>query len=226
MLWPITQARGYAGGVEQRGQPVGHGGDVGERGAGAAMVAGQVDRQHAEAVMREVARLQRPHAMVVLGAVDEHGGRQAGVERLAAGVGVGRLVLNLEDHADSLGALPSDGLAPLAALRRASARSSARLLRGLQRALEVVDQIVGVFEADRQADRAFGDAGCGERGGVHAEVRGRGRVDHERTGVADVRQMREQRERFDEAASGGASPRRLKLNTAPAPRGSRRLASA
>jgi len=38
-------------------------------------------------------------------------------------------------------------------------RSAARgFLRGLERALEIVDQIVGIFEADRKTYRAFRDA--------------------------------------------------------------------
>src|SRR5580698_6729277 len=74
------------------------------------MVAGQVDGQHAEFVMGEVAGLQRPDAMVVLGTVDEDGSRQTGVEWLATRIGVGLLALDIQDHADSLGALPWLGL--------------------------------------------------------------------------------------------------------------------
>ncbi len=99
----------YAGGVEQGGQPVGHGCHGGERRAGAAAVAGQIDRQYAEAMVREVTCLQCPHAMVVLRAVDEDRGRQAGVEWFAAGVRIGGLALNGENHADS-----GRGLAALA----------------------------------------------------------------------------------------------------------------
>ena len=86
------------------------------------------------------------------------------------------------------------------ACRRCSRRSRApltsrsmraRLFRGLQRALQVVDQVVRVFQPDRQADRARADAGGGQRLVVHAEVRGAGRVDHQRAAVADVGQVAE-----------------------------------
>ena len=65
-----------AGGIEQRDDPVGHVLDARERRAVAAAVAGQIEREHAVAVVREVARLQDPDAVVLRAAVDEndHGG--------------------------------------------------------------------------------------------------------------------------------------------------------
>jgi len=89
--------------VEQREQPVGDGLDRAERGAGAAPVPRQVEREHREAVVREVARLKRPHAVVVLGAVDEHDDRQQRVEGAAAGVGVRRRGVDVEEHGQGLG---------------------------------------------------------------------------------------------------------------------------
>ena len=71
-------------------------------------------------------------------------------------------------------------------------------LRGLQRRLQVGDQVVRVLQADRQPDRARPDAGGGERRVVHAEVRRRRRMDHQRAAVADVGQVREQLQRLDE----------------------------
>src|ERR1700761_1578643 len=51
--------------VARSGEPVGEFADAGERGARAAAVSGEIRREHAKAVMREVARLQRPDAVVV-----------------------------------------------------------------------------------------------------------------------------------------------------------------
>ena len=49
---------------------------------------GRSTREHVEAVMREVARLQRPHAVIVGGAVHEHDGGLRGIERARARVRV------------------------------------------------------------------------------------------------------------------------------------------
>src|SRR5690349_6209561 len=62
--------------------------DACERGPVAAAMAGKIDGEHAKAVVREIAALQNPYAVVALGAVDEDHGGQCCVERLAAGVGV------------------------------------------------------------------------------------------------------------------------------------------
>ncbi len=64
--------------------PLRHGGDTRERGSFAAAVAGQVERQHAAAVMREGARLQRPDRVIHAGAVQEHRRRERHIEGLAA----------------------------------------------------------------------------------------------------------------------------------------------
>ena len=74
-----------AGGIEQRGGPVGHAGDGRQRRAGRAAVAGQIRRQHATAVMGEPAAVQGPGGMVEAGAVQEHDGRQRRVELASAG---------------------------------------------------------------------------------------------------------------------------------------------
>ena len=54
-------------------------------------VPGHVNGQHVPAVVRHVAGLQNPDAVVVEHAVDEHGGGLHGVEGLAACVGVERV---------------------------------------------------------------------------------------------------------------------------------------
>ena len=48
-------------------------------------MAGQIRRQHAVAVMREPAAVQRPGGMIEAGAVQEHDGRKRRVEFAAAG---------------------------------------------------------------------------------------------------------------------------------------------
>src|SRR5690242_8203316 len=62
-----------------------------------------------------------------------------------------------------------------------------------------------MLEADRESDGAGADARGNQRRVVHAEMRGRRGMDHERFRVADVGQMREEREGFDEALSGFAA---------------------
>ena len=56
---------------------------------------GRSTRQHVPAVVREVAGLQDPHAVVVEHAVDEDHGGLGGIEGLAAGVAVGRVAVDL-----------------------------------------------------------------------------------------------------------------------------------
>jgi hypothetical protein len=75
-------------GIQQRDDGVGRFFHALRRRAFAFAVPGQVDGQHVPAVVRHVAGLQDPDAVVVEHAVDEHGGGLRGVEGLAAGVGV------------------------------------------------------------------------------------------------------------------------------------------
>jgi hypothetical protein len=48
----------------------------------------QIERKHVATVVREIPRLQRPHPVIVSGAVREHDRRQRGIETPRAGVGV------------------------------------------------------------------------------------------------------------------------------------------
>ncbi len=66
--------------------------------AGAAPMPGEIHREDRVAVMREVARLPLPDAVVERGAVDEHERRQLRVERAPAGVGVRGIALDDELH--------------------------------------------------------------------------------------------------------------------------------
>src|SRR5205085_8301287 len=58
-----------------------------------------------------------------------------------------------------------------------------------------------MLEADRQAYRSRRDARGRKRSIVHAEVRRRRRMDHERFRVADVGEVREERKGLDELAA-------------------------
>ena len=82
------------GGVEQRQHEVG--GDLhrGGRLTGAAAVAGQVNGQHIPTMVRQVARLQNPDAVVVQHPVNEDDAGLGGIEGLTAGVAVGRVAVD------------------------------------------------------------------------------------------------------------------------------------
>ena len=136
-----------------------------------------------------------------IAAVDEDDRRQAGIEGLAAGVGVGG---SRPPTRSSISSAPS---------------------RRLQRALQVVDQVVGILEADRQADRARADAGLRQRRVVHAEVRGRAPDGSPASWQSPtLARCEKMLQRLDEApALPRGRPCRSKLNTAPQPRGSSRL---
>ncbi len=134
--WPTSAAVADRRRIEQRGNPVGDRLDRRQRIAAGPAVARQVDGEHVPAVMREIARLQRPDAVVVRRAVDEDDRRQRARRRAAR-----RCTRRL----------------------RCRRRPSASGLPGrVQRPRQVLDQVVGILEPDRQADRAFGDAGPDE----------------------------------------------------------------
>ena len=64
--------------------------------------------------------------------------------------------------------------------------------------VEIGDDVARVFDADRQSDHVFGDAGFDLLDDVELLMRRRRGVDHERLRVADVREQREQLEVIDE----------------------------
>ena len=82
------------GGVHQGQYKVGGFFHRGGRRASAAAMAGQVQRQHVEAVVGQVAALQNPDTVVVQGAVDEDDAGFGGIKRLAAGVAVGAVAVD------------------------------------------------------------------------------------------------------------------------------------
>ena len=73
-------------------------------------------------------------------------------------------------------------------------------------ALEVPNQVVDVFEPDRQPNRIGADPGRAQFVIGQLLMSRRGRMDHETFGVADVREVTPQLERLDERTAGLASP--------------------
>ena len=78
----------YTRDIEQCGEPFPNRLDRRGRLAAAPAVAGEIDREHVATMVREISRLQCPHAVVMRGAVHEHDRRQRGIETPRAGVSV------------------------------------------------------------------------------------------------------------------------------------------
>ena len=127
-------------------------------------MARQVRRQHAIAVMGKPPAVQGPGGMIEAGAVQKHDGRLRQIEFPAAG-----------------------GDECLKAVHGQLHRSS--LLRNTERLAEIIDDVGGGFDADRQPHQFFADAGGLELGGVHLLMRGAGGMNDQRLGVADIGQM-------------------------------------
>src|SRR3546814_20042210 len=72
------------------------------------------------------------------------------------------------------------------------------LLRGPQRLAKVGGEVVGILEAYREADHVLADAGRLKLLRGHLLVRGAGRMDNQRLGVADVGEMRGEAAGLDE----------------------------
>ena len=66
------------------------------------------------------------------------------------------------------------------------------MLAGGQRLIQIPQNVVEVFEADREADHVGLDTGGALLRGAQLLVRGRGWMDHQAAGVADVGQVRKQ----------------------------------
>ena len=62
---------------------------------------GQVDREHVATVVREVPRLQRPHAMIVARAVHEHERRLRRDEGARPGIRVHLVAVDEQAHYDA-----------------------------------------------------------------------------------------------------------------------------
>ena len=91
--------------------------------------------------------------------------------------------------------------------------------RLLQRLVEVADQVVGVLDPDREAHRVVGRPG--QRALLVGElaVGGRGRVEDQRAGVAEVGHMAEQIDRIDQPDAGVVAALELEGEQRPGPLG-------
>src|ERR1035438_5616171 len=77
------------------------------------------------------------------------------------------------------------------------------LLRNTERLAEIVDDVGGGFDTDRQPHQLHADAGGLELRGIHLLMGGRGGMNHQRLGVADIGQMADHPQGFDELLAGG-----------------------
>src|SRR6266403_1874052 len=76
------------------------------------------------------------------------------------------------------------------------------LLRGAQRLGAVGDDIVGIFETDREPDHVLAHAGLRQRLFIHLAMGGRGRMQDQGLRIADIGEMRGEAQRLDEAPAG------------------------
>ena len=68
--------------------------------------------------------------------------------------------------------------------------------------VEVADQVFGAFEADRQADHVGAGAGCQALLVAELAVGGRSGVQNQAAGIADIGEVREQLDVFDQLYAG------------------------
>ena len=121
--------------------------------------AGRSTASTAAAVVRQVAALQDPHAVVVQRAVHERHARQRWGRAACRRCRRRRCGRRGRCSCGGPPPRPPRGGRPLGAARTGVSVGLISFLRGLERTAEVVDQVVGIFQADRQADRARADAG-------------------------------------------------------------------
>ena len=93
-----------------------------------------------------------------------------------------------------------------------------RLSRPLQRLVEVLDQIVGMFEPGGEADEAFADAELGTRFQREALMRGGGGMRDEALGVAQIVADDHKLERVLEAERRGLAALDLEATSVDPPR--------
>ena len=79
------------------------------------------------------------------------------------------------------------------------------LLCGAERAVEVGGDVAWMLEADREADHVVAQADGGQLLGAELDVGGRGRVDDQGLGVADIGQMRGHAAALDEPGTRGSA---------------------
>ena len=116
-------------------------------------MAREIDRQHGAIVMGEEASLEAPGRAIKPGAMQEHHRGLGRIERRAARRRKDGMAVDVEPHGSGL-------------------------LRGAQRLPEIVKNILGIFQADREPDHALADPGRGEAGGIELGMCRRGWMDH------------------------------------------------
>jgi hypothetical protein len=76
-----------------------------------------------------------------------------------------------------------------------------------QRLIQIPQNIVDLFQSHRKPDQIVADAARFASSSVdQLLMRGRGRMNHQALGIADIRQVRKQLAGFDEAPPGSALP--------------------
>jgi len=110
-------------------------------------MAGHVRGQHAVAMMRKPAAMQGPSGLIEAGAVQKHNGRLRAIEFPAAGGGECLIAVHGNIHGSSF-------------------------LRNTERLAQVVDDIGGGFDTNRQPHKFLTDAGCLELIGIHLLMSG------------------------------------------------------
>src|SRR5579863_2234413 len=79
------------------------------------------------------------------------------------------------------------------------------LLRRPQGLREILDDVVGVLETDRQPNHVLADPRGSERRRIQLLMCRAGGMDDQRLGVADIGEMRDELETVDEALTGGTT---------------------
>src|SRR3984893_17970292 len=127
--------------------------------------------------MRKPPAVQGPGGMVKAGAVQKHDGRQRAIEVPATGRDKGFNAIDGQLHGSSL-------------------------LRRPERLAEVVDNVLGGFDADREPKQLFANSGGFELGGIHLLMGGAGGMNDQRLGVADIGEVADQPQALDEFLAG------------------------
>ena len=98
-------------------------------------------------------------------------------------------------------------------------------LRSTQGLRQVGGDVAGGFEANGEAHHVFADAGRGELLRIHLLMRGAGRVDDERLGVANIGEVAGKLQRLDEFAPRRPAALDAKADDRAGPFGNSRWAS-
>src|ERR1700737_2476884 len=140
-------------------------------------MARQIRRQHAITVMGKPATVQGPGGMVEAGAMQKHDGRLGQIELPAAGSDEGIYSVDQQLHGSSL-------------------------LRNTERLSDVIDDVGGGFDANRQPHQFLADARGFELGGIHLLMGCAGGMNDEGLGMPDIGQMAYPPKGLDEFLAG------------------------